>query len=395
MADVFISYKSERRPAAWHLAKIFRANGFEPWYDYGLIPGEDFEPQLMAELERAAVVVVLWCRLSVASAWVCKEARAARAAGKYLPCWIEETPLPTEFSGADTIRLTEWDGAPRSHHLDRLLADAGRRIGREPSPKFAELRQLGEDWRNHGAPNLAQFALRAPIAARTEPPPAQILGPPPPGADAKTRDFWAKAQQGDADSIAAIGVRYYMATGGLPQDDHEAARLSRLAADQGNALGQASLGFFYATGSGGLEKDDHEAARLYRLAADQGNAGGQNNLGFFYQNGRGGLEKDDCEAARLYRLAADQGDAAGQSNLGVFYETGRGGLEQDDREAARLYRLAADQGNAGGQYNLGDCYERGVGGCARDLGEARRLYTLAAEQGDESAKSALRRLGRG
>jgi len=39
-------------------------------------------------------------------------------------------------------------------------------------------------------------------------------------------------------------------------------------------------------GRGGLPKDDHEAARLYKLAADQGNANGQANLGFFYATGR-------------------------------------------------------------------------------------------------------------
>ena len=63
-------------------------------------------------------------------------------------------------------------------------------------------------------------------------------------------------------------------------------------------------------------QDDAEAVRLYRLAADQGHADAQYNLGVMYANGQG-VAQDDAEAVRLYRLAADQGDADAQYNLGV------------------------------------------------------------------------------
>ena len=55
-------------------------------------------------------------------------------------------------------------------------------------------------------------------------------------------------------------------------------------------------------------EDDAEAVRWYRLAADQGHAYAQNNLGAMYANGDG-VPEDDAEAVRWYRLAADQGDA--------------------------------------------------------------------------------------
>ena len=54
MAEIFISYKSERRPAARHLAKVLAGYGYDSWYDYGLIPGHDFEPRLMAEMAARA-----------------------------------------------------------------------------------------------------------------------------------------------------------------------------------------------------------------------------------------------------------------------------------------------------------------------------------------------------
>jgi TPR repeat protein len=166
----------------------------------------------------------------------------------------------------------------------------------------------------------------------------------------------------------------------LRQDDREAARLYKLAADQGNASGQANLGVFYENGRGGLPKDDREAARLYKLAADQGDAAGQAGLGIFYSRGRGDVPMDDNEAARLFRLAADQGNANAQTNLGLFYDSARGGLHKDDREAARLYKLAADQGNASAQANLGFFYEEARGGLKQDNDEAERLYKRAADQ---------------
>jgi TPR repeat protein len=58
----------------------------------------------------------------------------------------------------------------------------------------------------------------------------------------------------------------------------------------------------------GVAQDDAEAARWYRLAAEQGHAGAQFNLGIMFANGRG-VGQDDAEAARWYRLAAEQGHA--------------------------------------------------------------------------------------
>ena len=68
-------------------------------------------------------------------------------------------------------------------------------------------------------------------------------------------------------------------------------------------------------GIGGLKQDEREAARLFRIAADQGYPNAEYNLAFFYENGAGGLPKDDREAARLYRLAAEAGFADARAAL--------------------------------------------------------------------------------
>lgn len=393
LADIFISYKSERRSAARHLAKILNAYGYDVWYDYGLIPGHDFEPRLMAELAAAKVVVVLWCSLAVRSDWVSKEAREARYATKYLPCWIESADLPQEFARADTINLSEWDGAPRSHMLDRLLGDIARRLGRNPSMDFNRLRDLDEDWRGYGAPSLAHFALGKALTpekgAAHKPASPQTLATPPAGLSPNLAQHWENARQGDAYALINVGWNYQHGLGGLPRDEREAVRLYKLAADQGDANGQSNLGVMYEIGLGGLRQDEREAVRLYKLAADQGYAIGQNNLGSMYREGRGGLPQDDREAVRLYKLAAEQGKAVAQNNLGFMYANGCGGLPQDDREAVRLYKLAVEQGSAAAQANLGIMYANGLGGLPHDDREAVRLYKLAAEQGDDNGQANL------
>jgi hypothetical protein len=134
MADVFISYRSDRRNAAQHLARIVELNGYSVWFDYGLLSGRDFGPQIEREIRAAKAVIVLWCSLSRESRWVLEEAELAERLGTLTPAWLERVDPPLGFARADTIDLTRWDGAPRSHTLDRLLMEVAHRVGRDPVP---------------------------------------------------------------------------------------------------------------------------------------------------------------------------------------------------------------------------------------------------------------------
>ena len=73
----------------------------------------------------------------------------------------------------------------------------------------------------------------------------------------------------------------------------------------------------------GVREDDAEAVRWYRQAAEQGLASAQNNLGAMYAFGAGVLE-DDVEAVRWYRLAAEQGHAEASFKLGLMWGLGEG-----------------------------------------------------------------------
>ena len=157
MAEVFISYKRERQPAAEHLAKVFEIYGFKVWFDYGLVAGQDFAIQLESEIRRAKAVVVLWCRLSVGSRWVLEEADLALTLGALVPVVIETVELPLGFRRSDAVDLKNWNGSPRAHDLDRLLSQVSQRVGRQPALNFEAARNYEEAWRRFGEPSLLSF----------------------------------------------------------------------------------------------------------------------------------------------------------------------------------------------------------------------------------------------
>ena len=99
-------------------------------------------------------------------------------------------------------------------------------------------------------------------------------------------------------------------------------KLRHLAA-QGNAAAQFVLGLMYEDGKGDVLQNNNEAMRWYRLAADQGFALGQCWLGLMYDAGKG-VPQDYAEAAKWYRLAADQGFGMAQYDIGYMYALGRG-----------------------------------------------------------------------
>jgi TPR repeat protein len=145
-----------------------------------------------------------------------------------------------------------------------------------------------------------------------------------------------------------LGLMYLLGAG-VSQNDAEAIKLFRLAADWGVYEALASLGWMYQEGRG-VAQDYTEAVNLYRLAANGGNALAQYYLGWMYQEGKG-VPQSFTEAVAWYRRAAALGDANAQNNLGVLFINGTG-VPQDTKEAVKWFKLAADHGNTNAQSNL-------------------------------------------
>ncbi len=98
----------------------------------------------------------------------------------------------------------------------------------------------------------------------------------------------------------------------------------------------------YAEGQG-VPQDNAEAVKWYRRAAEQNDAMAQHNLGHAYRTGKG-VPQDTAEAVKWLRTAAEQGHDGAQCDLGVIYGKGRG-VPQDYVLAHMWFRLAAAQGN--------------------------------------------------
>ena len=152
--------------------------------------------------------------------------------------------------------------------------------------------------------------------------------------------------------VAAIGGRLALATTVLVVATPAAAQLQddlRERAEQGDAAAQAELGRRYYVGEG-VPQDDGEAVRWTRLAAEQGHAPAQYSLGLLYFRGRG-VAGDDSAAARWYRAAAEQGHPPAQAALSSLYAYGAG-VEEDPVLASMWIELAWRASLDGGDWRL-------------------------------------------
>jgi adenylate cyclase len=179
LADVFISYKSDRRAVVEQLSRVLELNGYSVWYDHALVAGEGFSRAIERELRSARAVVVAWCSLSVTSDWVREEANLAKRLRTLVPVRLERVDMPLGFGTLQSIDLSRWDGAPRSEALDRLLLEVARFVGRDPTPQVRELIAFDKAWRRSGGSSLPFPVAHPPV----RPDPAPGSAP----ADAATR----------------------------------------------------------------------------------------------------------------------------------------------------------------------------------------------------------------
>jgi hypothetical protein len=162
MANVFLSYKSQRRAAAKYFSKLMETQGYSVWYDYNLIKGKDFGVQLDRQIRTARVVVVLWCSLSVNSEWVQEEVDLAKSLEKLLPIKIEPCDLKLGTRRLDYIDLSDWEGDPKSGCLHEFFRHLRIRVG--PSePDESMIEALQREWRKEGSKKLREFPIEKTI----------------------------------------------------------------------------------------------------------------------------------------------------------------------------------------------------------------------------------------
>lgn len=113
MADVFISYRHADRLLALKLYDHLSAHGRSVFLDRKrLEPGARWEGRILAELETAGCVVVLWSQASLRSEWVRNEATRGLERRRLVQASLEPVHIPEPFGSLQAIDLTGWRGDP-------------------------------------------------------------------------------------------------------------------------------------------------------------------------------------------------------------------------------------------------------------------------------------------
>ena len=131
MADVFVSYCRRDKSRVQPLVAAIEDMGWSVWWDPAIVPGQEFDRQIDAELKQAAAVLVVWTPESVESRWVRGEARDAAERGILVPVRFESAQLPIDFRAFHTIDLDNVTRDSRNPRVRELLEALGTLVDRQ------------------------------------------------------------------------------------------------------------------------------------------------------------------------------------------------------------------------------------------------------------------------
>lgn len=129
MARVFLSYARDDAAKAGVLALALEGAGHTVWWDSQIKGGTEYSREIEEALDDAEVVVVLWSRQSVDSAWVRDEAAAGRDRGRLVPIRLDATSPPMGFRQYQNIDLSSWKGRGTPTQLQDIQAAIGGLTG--------------------------------------------------------------------------------------------------------------------------------------------------------------------------------------------------------------------------------------------------------------------------
>lgn len=131
MADVFISYKRDERPAVEEIAARLRALGLRVWFDAGLSAGESFNDEIDREARAAKLILVCWSPTARDSKWVKSEAMIGFEQDKLAAIHVagpDGFSPPAPFNTVHAEDLRAWISAPSEAHAG--WRSVLRRIGK-------------------------------------------------------------------------------------------------------------------------------------------------------------------------------------------------------------------------------------------------------------------------
>jgi TPR repeat protein len=183
---------------------------------------------------------------------------------------------------------------------------------------------------------IRPLASRSPVAQQA-PMPSTAVRPGRPISEGAIDQIKERALQGDARAQNDWGVLHQLGKA-VPQDDVEAVRWYRRAAERNFVLAQNNLGWMYENARG-TERDYAGALFWYKLAAQSGNVAAQHNLASLYERGLG-LPANPMLATEWYERAIRQGDETARDGLARVSGTTAAKAEFDEKLAQKRAALA-------------------------------------------------------
>jgi hypothetical protein len=158
MASVFLSYDRDDARHARAVAAALEKAGHSVWWDQHIGGGSQYSREIEQALNSADVVVVLWSRSAVESAWVRDEAGAGRDRGRLIPLSLEGTLPPLGFRQFQAIDLGAWRGRGKVPHVKEIVAAIERQTTNPARPASADAPAV----RHHrSGPSLNMWAVIA------------------------------------------------------------------------------------------------------------------------------------------------------------------------------------------------------------------------------------------
>ncbi|GAA3908809.1 hypothetical protein GCM10022276_28880 [Sphingomonas limnosediminicola] len=113
MARIFLSYSRKDADAAKVISASLSERDHDVWWDKHISGGSRFAAEIEQALTAADVVLVLWSKDAIASAWVLDEAAEGRDTDRLLPVSLDDCKPPLGFRQFQTI--------PTDHGLENAL----------------------------------------------------------------------------------------------------------------------------------------------------------------------------------------------------------------------------------------------------------------------------------
>ena len=113
MAEIFLSYKREKKATIRMMADALARSGRTVFWDARLRASANYIQKLNQELMAANCVIVAWCNASMQSPWVMSECLKAYHRQILLPVKIEpinDHDIPAPFNTIHSLDLSNWKG---------------------------------------------------------------------------------------------------------------------------------------------------------------------------------------------------------------------------------------------------------------------------------------------